>query len=91
MDQPHKDMLKFLGLHLACGVAAALVFGSAILVSDLSHIRTLAFESAHPVLIIVLMFFGLVVTFGSAAMGVGIMGLGDFSEHNRHLREKDDE
>ena len=73
MDKQHKDMLKFLGLHLACGIAAALVFGSAILVSDLSHIRTLAFESSHPVLIIVLMFFGLVVTFGSAAMGVGIM------------------
>ena len=84
-------MLKFLGLHLACGVAAAFVFGSAILVSDLSHIRTLALESAHPVLIIVVLFFGLVVTFGSAAMGVGIMGMGDFSESNRHLRDKDED
>ena len=82
-------MLKFLGLHLACGVAAALVFGGAILFSDLSHIRTLALESQHPVLIIGMMFFGLIVTFGSVAMGVGIMGLGDFSESNRHYRDEE--
>lgn len=83
-------MIKFLALHLACGVTAALVFGSAILASDLSHIRTLALDSPHPVLILVLMYFGLAVTFGSAAMGVGIMGLGDFSESNRHLNDDED-
>jgi len=89
MARDTKIMLKFLGLHLACGIAAALIFGSAILVSDLSHIRTLALESSHPVLVLVLMFFGLMVTFGSLAMGVGIMGLGDFSESNRHYKEEE--
>ncbi len=87
MADDAKVMLKFLGLHLACGVAAALIFGTALLVSDLSHIRTLALESTHPVLILVLMYFGLMVTFGSLAMGVGIMGLGDFSESNRYNKE----
>ena len=87
----HKEMLRFLGLHLVTGLAAALVFGSAILVSDLGHIRTLALDSSHPVLILVLLFFGLMITFGSAAMGVGIMGMGDFAESNRDLREDDDD
>ncbi len=89
MAQGSKEMWKFLGLHLACGVVASIIFGAAILASDLSHIRTLALESAHPALILILMFFGLAVTFGSLAMAVGIMGMGDFSESNRHL--KDDE
>ena len=82
-------MWKFLGLHLACGLVASLIFGGAILASDLSHIRTLALDSSHPVLILALFFFGLAVTFGSLAMGVGIMGLGGFSESNRHMRDEE--
>ena len=90
-DHGHKDMLHFLGMHLISGLVAALVFGGAILAVDLSGIRTLALNSGNPVLILFLMFFGLMVTFGSLAMGVGIMGMGDFSEDNRHLREDDDD
>ena len=87
MSKDQIAALKFLGMHLACGVAAAAVFGTAILVSDLSHIRTLAFQSPHAIIIITLMYFGLTVTFGGVAMVVGIMGLGDFSDNNRN--EKD--
>ena len=89
MANGSKEMWKFLGLHLACGVVASFIFGAAILVSDLSHIRSLALESDHPMMILVLMFFGLAVCFGSLAMGVGIMGMGNFSESNRHLKDEE--
>lgn len=70
-----KEALRFLAIHLLYGLAAALTFGAAILVSDLSHIRTLAFESGHPVIVLLMMFTGLFVTFGGVSMAVGIMGL----------------
>lgn len=68
-----KEMLTFLGVHLIYGLAAGLTFGLAVLYIDLGHIRTLALDSAHPVLVLVLFFFGLFITFGSVGMGVGIM------------------
>lgn len=75
LNPKEKEALKFLGIHLVYGIAAALTFGGAVLATDLSHIRTLALDSAHPVLIIVMMFFGLLITFGSVSMAVGIMSL----------------
>jgi hypothetical protein len=90
MAHDTKEMFKFLGLHLVCGLVAALIFGTALLVSDLSHIRTMAFESSNPILIVVLLYFGLMVTFGSLAMGVGIMGMGGFAESNRDKNKEDE-
>ena len=82
--------LKFLGLHLACGLVAALIFGSAILASDLSHIRTMALDSPHGTLVIVLMYFGLAVTFGGVAMMVGVMSLGSWSGPDQNILDAAD-
>jgi hypothetical protein len=70
-----RKILEFLGVHLLGGVAAALVFGGAILAMDIGHIRTLALQSANPVLALVVLFWGLIVTFGGLGMGMGIMSL----------------
>ncbi|OAN48215.1 hypothetical protein A6A04_05385 [Paramagnetospirillum marisnigri] len=75
MTPQEKEPLKFLGQHLIYGVAAAIAFGLAVLATDLSHIRTMLMETNNPGLVLALMFFGLIVTFGSVAMGVGIMSL----------------
>lgn len=75
LNAKEKEALLFLGTHLLYGIAAALTFGTAVLATDLSHIRTLALNSPHPVLVIVMMYFGLIITFGSVSMAVGIMGL----------------
>ncbi len=81
LNPKEKEALKFLGTHLIYGVAAALTFGGAVLATDLSHIRTLALDSAHPVLVIVMLFFGLLITFGGVSMAVGVMSLaGDDDE-----------
>ena len=91
MNPKQIEVFKFLGLHLACGLAAAVVFGSALLYLDVSHIRTLAEASPSGPIIFFLLYFGLSVTFGGVAMAVGIMSLGDFSEDNRYLKEDDDD
>ena len=44
--------------------------------SDLAGLRTLLFGPGGGPLAIALFFFGLIVTFGSAAMGAAVMGLG---------------
>lgn len=72
-----REALSFLLGHLAVGTAAALIFGGGLLWLDVGNLRTLALGSAQPVLVLGLFFFGLIVTFGSVAMGVAIMGLGE--------------
>jgi hypothetical protein len=75
LNTKEREALRFLGTHLVCGLAAGLTFGGAVLLINLGNLRTLALESAHPATVLVLFFFGLLVTFGSVGMGVGIMSL----------------
>ncbi len=83
MTPQEKEPLKYLGQHLIYGIAAALTFGGMVLATDLSHIRTMLMDSANPWQVMALMFFGLIVTFGSVAMGVGIMNLARDEDDNR--------
>ena len=71
-----RDAIRFLLRHLAVGLVAALAFGTLILVADVGGIRRLAWASEDGWLFVVLLFFGLSITFGSIAMGVSIMSLG---------------
>ncbi len=68
--------IVFLIRHLAFGVVGGVLFGSLVLYFDIGHLRSLAGESADGLLTLALFFFGLVVTFGSVAMGVGVMSQG---------------
>lgn len=71
-----REALKYLGQHLVYGLTAGLTFGLAVLYTNLGNLRTLAMESHSPVLVLVVFFFGLLITFGSVGMGVGIMTMG---------------
>ena len=75
LNRKEREALKFLGMHLVYGLAAALTFGLAVLATNLGNLRTLALESSSPVMVLALFFLGLFVTFGSVVMGVGIMSL----------------
>lgn len=75
LNDKEREALGFLAQHLVYGLAAGLTFGGAVLMTNLGNLRTLALESAHPILVLVLFFFGLCVTFGSVGMGVGVMTL----------------
>ena len=75
LSPKEKEALTCLGVHLLYGLAAGATFGIMVLATNLSNIWTLARESNHPFIVIMLLFFGLFVTFGSIGMGVGVMSL----------------
>ena len=76
MTSKEREALLFLARHLCFGIVAAITFGGLALATDLGHIRTLLATSDHPGLVVAMLFFGLIITFGSVARGVGIMSLG---------------
>lgn len=80
LNNKEREVLRFLALHLVYGLVGALTFGVAVLMTNLGNLRTLALDSSHPTMVLVLFFFGLFVTFGSVGMGVGIMSLGNDDE-----------
>lgn len=71
-----KTALRFVARHLAMGLGAGALFGVAILASDLAGLRSLAFSSETPWLVISLLFFGLFVTFGAVSLAANLMLMG---------------
>lgn len=72
-----KEALLFLLKHLLSGVAGAVVLGTGILLFDVAHIATLIRGSDYGIVAAILLYSGLIVTFGSVAMGIGIMTMND--------------
>lgn len=70
-----KTAIRFLLQHLVTGVVGGLLFGGLLLYFDVSHLRTMAMDEDNGILTLILMFFGLTVTFGSIGMAAGVMGL----------------
>lgn len=71
-----KTALRFVVRHLAMGLGAGALFGLAILASDLAGLRSLAFSSEAPWLVVFLLFFGLFITFGSVSLAANLMLMG---------------
>ncbi len=81
MTQKERGALLYLAKHLAAGVIAGVVFCAAMLALNVGGLRTLLLE-ADSVAVGLYLFIGSVcITFGSVAMGVGIMSLGDHADH----------
>lgn len=72
-----RHAVLFLLRHLAIGLGSAALFALLILAVDLGGLRSLAWRDPQGWLYLALLFFGLVVTFGSLAMGAAVMGLGE--------------
>lgn len=68
-----KKTIHFLLRHMVLGMAGGFSFGLGVLYFDVAHLWTLALNSDSPVETIGLLFFGLLITWGSAGMAVGIM------------------
>ncbi len=73
LQRHERAALGFLARHLVVGIVGGLLFGGLMIIFDIAHLRTLATESNDGILTLVLFFFGLIITFGSVGMGVGIM------------------
>ena len=73
----HRRFLIFLLQHLAYGTLGGVIFGLLILVFDIAGLWTMIAASPDRLLALILLFFGLFITFGSIGMAVGIMQLGE--------------
>lgn len=70
---PH---VRFLLGHAGIGIAAGWLFVASIVALDIGGLRGLLMAGADGALALALLLFGTSITFGSAAMGAAIMGLG---------------
>jgi hypothetical protein len=68
-------LVRYLAGHLLVGLLAALLFCGILIVFDLFGLRSLLTGDSDGWLAGLLLLFGLAVTFGSVAMGIGVMGL----------------
>lgn len=82
-------LLEFLGLHLGIGVALGVVFASLIVVTNASGLKDLVVNSQEPIMVLALLYGLNALTFGSLAMGVGVMSLP--MDEVCDMREKDDQ
>lgn len=71
-----KEAVFFLLNHLLSGMAGAVVLGVGLLLCDVANLRTLMLASESGLVACFLLFASLMITFGSVAMGIGIMSIG---------------
>jgi hypothetical protein len=70
-------LLRFLAVNLGLGIVVALLAVGGLIALDIHGLRQLIAQDQSPVLALVLLAFGFIVTFGSWVMGTAIMALGD--------------
>ena len=61
---------------------------ASVLFFDIGGIYSLAMASRDAPIFIMLLFFGLFITFGGISLGIGIMNLGGFSDNDRYEDER---
>lgn len=72
---PRGGLLRHLALHLAFGVTVGIAFALALVASDVAGLRELIQDTSQPAIALFMICFMNALTFGSLAMGAGIMGL----------------
>lgn len=72
-----KNAILFLLRHLASGVAGAVVLGTGLLWFDVAKLATLIGNSDHGLVAVAMLYGSLMLTFGSVAMGIGIMAMNE--------------
>ena len=82
MQTFEKPLLFFLLKHVTSGAIGGIALGAGLLLLDIAGLRTLAGQSEDGIIAILLLFFGLMVTFGAIAMAVGIMTINGMIEHD---------
>jgi hypothetical protein len=68
--------VRFLLGHATIGILVGWLFAAALLALDVASLRTMMLRGGDGLLALGLLLFGTTITFGSAAMGAAIMGLG---------------
>jgi hypothetical protein len=71
-----QPLIRLLAINLAAGIAAALLMLGGLLALNPGNLRDLIFAEHVDLTALGLLLFGLVITFGSVAMGSAVMMLG---------------
>jgi hypothetical protein len=71
-----EPLFRLLLSNLAAGLAAAAVLFAGLLVLNPANLRGLILSDQSPEIALLLLLFGFLLTFGSAAMGTAIMTIG---------------
>lgn len=79
-------LVKFLARHALVGIAIAAVFVGALCWFDVARLGTLVRTHEDGLLAVILLTFGLGVTFGSVQMGFAVMLMGKDDEPPRGRR-----
>ncbi|QLH38545.1 MAG: hypothetical protein HWD60_05720 [Defluviicoccus sp.] len=77
MHPDNRRFITFLIKHCLAGTVGGIVLACLLLWQDVGGLGTMIFASPDRELFLILLFFGMFVTFGSIGMAVGIMQLGD--------------
>jgi hypothetical protein len=72
---PQGGLLRFLAIHLVIGVVSGLVFALALVATNVAGLSDLIARTGQPAIALFALCFVNALTFGSLAMGAGIMGL----------------
>ena len=66
-------LLRFLGLHMATGLAIGVLIASLMIFTNLAGLKDLLVEAQEPFIAIFLLYAFNALTFGSVAMGIAVM------------------
>lgn len=69
------SIVRFLLIHAGIGSIVAVGIVTALILTDTHSLGKLIMADQDPVIAVVLLMFGFIITFGSVAMGAAIMGL----------------
>lgn len=72
---PRGGLLRFLAIHLVIGVVAGVGFALALVATNVAGLGDLIARTRQPAVALFALCFVNALTFGSLAMGAGIMGL----------------
>ncbi|WP_319531420.1 hypothetical protein [uncultured Cohaesibacter sp.] len=71
----HNPLVRLLAINWLIGLAATILVFSGLLITNAAGLQTLIFESENPFVPMALLFFGLLITLCSVAMGAAVMSL----------------
>jgi hypothetical protein len=77
MDRHQRHFLGFLLKHAGYGTVTGLVVGALLLWLDIAGLYTLISASPDRGLFLLMLFFGLFITFGAIGIAIGVMELGE--------------
>ena len=83
----NRELLRFFAGHLIVGLIAGEGLLAGLLVTNAGGLRTLIWHSSDKVVALVLLSIFFAITFGSLAMGSGVMGLRNRNEEDRARHE----